>query len=283
MITRQSPVHLQAVPPGPGPAATSRATWPPPVRAMPVSATLAANEVMTARRARGQPVLPLAFGEAGLPVHPVLRAALAAAAGANGYGPVAGQEALRSAAAGYWTRRGLATCPHQVVCGPGSKPLLFGLLLALGADVALPRPSWVSYAAQARMIGIRPHFVPAAPGEGGIPDPAALSAATAAAAAAGRRIGSVVVTLPDNPTGRLPRPATIRALRQVAAAHQLIIICDEIYRDLVPVAAMRHHVDVRGGHIRYAGAAARRLSCLSRWGLHELDSRGWVAVEVAAA
>jgi hypothetical protein len=42
-----------------------------------------------------------------------------------------------------------------------------------------------------------------------------------------------VVTLPDNPTGRLPRPATIRALCQVAAAHQLIIICDEIYRDLV--------------------------------------------------
>jgi aspartate aminotransferase len=42
-----------------------------------------------------------------------------------------------------------------------------------------------------------------------------------------------VVTLPDNPTGRLARPATIRALCQVAAAHRLIIISDEIYRDLV--------------------------------------------------
>ena len=233
MITQQSPARFRAVPPGRAPAATSRAAWPPPVRAMPVSATLAANEVMAARRARGQPVLPLAFGEAGLPVHPVLRGALAAAAGANSYGPVAGQQALRSAAAGYWTRRGLPTCPDQVVCGPGSKPLLYGLLLAIGADVALPQPSWVSYAAQARMIGIRPHLVPAAPGEGGIPDPAALDTAAAAASAAGRRIGSVVVTLPDNPTGRLPRPATIRALCQVAAAHQLIIICDEIYRDLV--------------------------------------------------
>jgi aspartate aminotransferase len=233
MITQQSPARFRAMPPGRAPAATSRAAWPPPVRAMPVSATLAANEVMAARRARGQPVLPLAFGEAGLPVHPVLRGALAAAAGANSYGPVAGQQALRSAAAGYWTRRGLPTCPDQVVCGPGSKPLLYGLLLAIGADVALPQPSWVSYAAQARMIGIRPHLVPAAPGEGGIPDPAALDTAAAAASAAGRRIGSVVVTLPDNPTGRLPRPATIRALCQVAAAHQLIIICDEIYRDLV--------------------------------------------------
>jgi aspartate aminotransferase len=218
---------------GRAPAAAPRAGRPPPVRVMPVSATLAANEVVTARRARGQPVLPLAFGEAGLPVHPVLRGALSAAAGANGYGPVAGQEVLRSAAAGYWTRRGLPTCPDQVVCGPGSKPLLYGLLLAIGADVALPRPSWVSYAAQAALTGIRAHFVAAAPGEGGIPDPAALDAAAAAAAETGRPIGSVVVTLPDNPTGRVPRPATVRALCQVAAAHQLIIICDEIYRDLV--------------------------------------------------
>jgi len=229
VITRLGSRRPQAVDPGQAPAATV----PPPVRDMPVSATLAASEVMAARRARGRPVLPLAFGEAGLPVHPALRRALAAAAAANGYGPVAGQQVLRSAAAGYWTRHGLPTSPDQVVCGPGSKPLLFGLLLALGTDVAIPRPSWVSYAAQATMIGVRAHFVPAAPGEGGICDPEALAAAADAAAAAGRRIGSVVVTLPDNPTGRLPTPATVRAVCQVAEAHGLVIICDEIYRDLV--------------------------------------------------
>jgi aspartate aminotransferase len=200
---------------------------------MPVSATLAANEAMTTRRSRGKPVLPLAFGEAGLPVHPALRDALAAATAANGYGPLAGHPALRSAAAGYWARRGLPTSPGQVVCGPGSKALLFGLLLAIGADVALPRPSWVSYAAQAALMGIRAHFVPAPAGEGGICDPGGLAAAIAAAAAAGRPIRSVVVTLPDNPTGRLARPATVAAFCQVAAAHELIIICDEIYRDLV--------------------------------------------------
>ena len=233
MINRQSPVPSLVAHPGQTAAMTRHATWLPPVRDMPVSATLAANEAMMARRGRGLPVLPLAFGEAGLPVHPALRRALAAATTANGYGPVAGRPALLEAAAGYWTRRGLPTGPDQVVCGPGSKPLLFGLLLAIGADVALPRPSWVSYAAQAAMIGNRAHLVPVPPGEGGIPDPATLAATAAAAAAAGRRIGSVMVTLPDNPTGRLASPATVRALCQVAAAHQLVIICDEIYRDLV--------------------------------------------------
>jgi aspartate aminotransferase len=200
---------------------------------MPISATLAANEALAARRSRGEPVLPLAFGEAGLPAHPALQEALAAATASNGYGPVAGSAALREAAAGYWQRRGLPTSPGSVVCGPGSKPLLFGLLLATGADVAVPRPSWVSYAAQAGLAGALAHFVPAAPGEGGICDPDALAAAVTSARAAGREIRSVVVTLPDNPTGRLPRPATVRALCAVAAELDLIIISDEIYRDLV--------------------------------------------------
>ena len=200
---------------------------------VPVSATLAANEILDSRRLRGLPVLPLAFGEAGLPVHPRLRAELAAASGRGGYGPVAGIPALREAVAGYWTRRGLPTSPGAVVAGPGSKPLLFAVLMAIGTDVAVPRPSWVSYAAQARLIGVTPHFVPAVPGEGGICDPGALEAVVVAAAAAGRPIRSVVTTIPDNPTGRLASPAAVQALAAVAARHDLIIISDEIYRDLV--------------------------------------------------
>ena len=77
-------------------------------------------------------MLPLAFGEAGLPAHQVLRAALARAAGCNSYGPVAGHAALREAAAGYWARRGLPTEAEAVICGPGSKALLFGLMAAIG-------------------------------------------------------------------------------------------------------------------------------------------------------
>jgi aspartate aminotransferase len=233
--TRFSP----APPPSPGlqpltkPFADPLAAPPVSDEHMAVSATLAANEALAARRSRGEPVLPLAFGEAGLPVAAALRDALAAATSSNSYGPVAGLAALRSAAAGYWQRRGLPTSSNSVVCGPGSKPLLFGLLLAIGADVAVPRPSWVSYAAQASLIGVRPHFVPAAPGEGGICDPAGLAAAVAEARAAGREIRSVVVTLPDNPTARLSCPATVQAFCEVAAELGLIIISDEIYRDLV--------------------------------------------------
>src|SRR5580693_10293118 len=234
-VPSDAPATRTAPPPAaPGPATAQPApphlgTLPP----IPVSATLAANETLARKRRAGEPVLPMAFGEAGLPAHPLLRDALAAASGGNAYGPVAGLPALREAAAGYWIRRGTPASASSVVCGPGSKALLFGLLLAIGTDVAVPKPSWVSYAAQATMIGSRPHFVPAPPGEGGVCDAAALAQAVLAAQQAGRRIGAVVLTLPDNPTGQLARPDSVRALCQVAREHDLIIISDEIYRDLV--------------------------------------------------
>jgi aspartate aminotransferase len=175
----------------------------------------------------------MGFGEAGLPVLPVLRQALAAATSCNQYGPVAGHEALRAAAAGYWTRRGLPTDPAMVVCGPGSKPLLFGLLAGLDGDVAIPRPSWVSYAAQALLTARRPVYVDACFPGGGVPDPGALAAAVKSACSAGRRVAAVIVTLPDNPTGTLATAPLLRALCEVAQRHDLLIISDEIYRDLV--------------------------------------------------
>jgi aspartate/methionine/tyrosine aminotransferase len=209
-------------------------TLPSPSLQVPVSATLAANEVMARRRESGEQVLPLAFGESGLPVHPRLIAELASTANLGAYGTVAGSEELRAAAAGYWSRRSLATSPGFVVAGPGSKALLFAALLALGADVAVPRPSWVSYAAQARLLGVTPVFIPVAPGDGGgCCDAAELDVAATAARKAGRPIGAVLVTLPDNPTGRLASPDAIRELCAVAERQDMIIISDEIYRDLI--------------------------------------------------
>jgi len=191
---------------------------------MAVSATLAANDVIARRRAEGLPVVPLGFGEAGLPVHPLLTAALGEAAGSAGYGPVAGIPELREAAAGYWSRRGLPTSPVQVVAGPGSKPLLWAILGARRGVVALPMPSWVSYAAQAAMHGLDTVRIR---GLGGVPDPAELDAVAAAL-----KLSTVIVTLPDNPTGRLASPPVIRELCEVAERRDLLIISDEIYRDL---------------------------------------------------
>ncbi|MET8173832.1 aminotransferase class I/II-fold pyridoxal phosphate-dependent enzyme [Streptomyces clavifer] len=200
---------------------------------IPMSATLAADEALARRRRAGERVLSMAAGEIGLPVLPVLRERLAAAAAENAYGPVAGSPALRTAVAGYWERRGLAVDPGLVVAGPGSKSLLFALLLAIGGDVVVPVPSWVSYAAQARLAGARPIPVPIRPGQGGVPDPDRLREAVVAARAAGQDPRVVVVTVPDNPTGTVASAGTVRRLADTARELDLVIVSDEIYGDLV--------------------------------------------------
>ncbi len=184
---------------------------------------------MQARLDAGFPVLHLAFGEAGLPVLPSVADRLAAAVRLNGYGSVAGSPAMRAAAAGYFERRGLATTPDQIVVAPGSKALLFGLLSVLPGDVVLPRPCWVSYAAQAALAAKRVIGVPIPAAAGGVPDPAALSETLART---GHSAGILVLTLPDNPTGTIAARSLVTEVCEIAHEHGLLIVCDEIYRDL---------------------------------------------------
>lgn len=203
-----------------------------------MSATLAADEEFERRRLAGEQVLFLATGEIGLPVLPELREHLVAAAGRNAYGPVAGSAELRLAAAGYWSRRGLPTDPAAVVCGPGTKPLLFALMQAIGGDVVVPVPTWVSYAAQAQLAGLKSIPVRTRPGEGGVPDPTELRRHVLEARRTGGNPRSVVVTLPDNPTGTIATPETVRELAEVARELDLVIISDEIYCDLAYAPAV---------------------------------------------
>src|SRR3954449_74429 len=196
------------------------------------SPTLAANERVQAMLAAGENVLHLAFGEAGLPVLPAVAERLAEGAGRNRYGPVAGSAEAREAAAGYFARRGLPTDPGRIVFAPGSKPLLYALLQALPGDVVLPGPCWVSYAAHAALAGKRVIRVPIGAEAGGVPDPGELRAALAEATGIGARPGVLVLTMPDNPTGTVASGALVSEVCEVAEAANLLVVCDEIYRDL---------------------------------------------------
>ena len=233
--------------------------------APPPSATLATNERVQARLAAGVPVLHLAFGEAGLPVLPSVAERLGAAAGENSYGPVAGSSAVRTAAAGYFERRGLPTGPEQVLLAPGSKALLYALLCVLPGDVVLPRPSWVSYAAQAALAGKRVIDVAIAADAGGVPDPAALREALAAARAQGHEPAILVLTLPDNPTGTVASASLMQEVCAVAEEHALVIVCDEIYRDLAyDPAALRSPASILPEHVFVTNGLSKSMA-LGGW------------------
>jgi aspartate aminotransferase len=197
-----------------------------------LSPTLAMNEAVRLRQSRGEQVVHLAFGEAGLPVHPLLSDALRHASSANPYGPVAGSAGLRSSVAGYYSRRALATEPSQVIVGPGSKALLYALLLVLDGDLVLPRPSWVSYEPQARLLGkdVLRVDIPAA--AGGVPDPEALRSEVARARAGDVDPRILILNHPDNPTGTHADAGLLGEVLGVARECGLCVICDEIYAEL---------------------------------------------------
>lgn len=196
------------------------------------SATLAVNEAIQARKSAGEKVLHLGFGEAGLPVPDGIADVLSRAAGRNSYGAVVGSREAREAAAGWFGRRALPTEPDQVLFAPGSKALLFALLAALPGDLVLPRPAWVSYAAQAAIVGKRVIDVPIPAECGGIPDPSLLEQALTRARAAGANPGVLLLTVPDNPTGTVAPQELVREVCAIAERHGLAIVSDEIYAEL---------------------------------------------------
>lgn len=197
------------------------------------SVTLAINETIQARRARGEKVLHLGFGEAGLPVLPSIQDAFARAAGLNGYGSVVGGARARAEAAGWFTRRGLATDADQVIFAPGSKALLFAALATLPGDLVLPTPSWVSYAAQAALLGKDVIPVPISGPAGGIPEPEQLRARLAEAVKAGKKPGVLILTVPDNPTGTVATAEQLREIAGIVEQYGLAVISDEIYASVV--------------------------------------------------
>lgn len=200
---------------------------------MKLSPTLALNQRIHDLRASGRDVFNLGFGESGLPVHPELAEALSTAAHANNsYGAVLGSPEAREAAAAYFTKTGLATAPEQVVLGPGSKALLFALLRALDGDVVMPAPSWVTYAAQAALMGKHVTHVPIPQDAGGLPDPDLLEPALKRARAEGQDPRILIMTVPDNPTGTVPAPDLVRAVCDIAEQNGMFVVSDEIYRDL---------------------------------------------------
>jgi aspartate aminotransferase len=197
-----------------------------------VSPNLALDQQLARRIAAGEQVVHLGLGESRLPVHPALVERLTAAATAHSYGPVAGGETVLRAAAGYFTRRRLPTAPDRIVLAPGSKAALFALIAALPGDVVLPRPCWLSYPAQTLFTGRRVVRVPVPPGCGGVPDPALLRSRIAEARRRGDDPRIMILTVPDNPTGTTAGPETVRRVCEVAEAEGLVVIADEIYRDI---------------------------------------------------
>jgi len=196
-----------------------------------LSPTLQANETVRLKRARGETVYQMGFGQAPFPVPDLLQETLAKYAGENAYVAAAGIEPLREKVAAYYQEKtGLDISQYDVLIAPGSKLILYAVQMAVKGDLLMPVPSWVSYAPQARMVQTNVIKVPTALDEQGYHiDANELRAVIKNARAEGFNPSKIILNYPNNPTGLTILEDELKSLAQVCVDEDILIISDEIY------------------------------------------------------
>jgi alanine-synthesizing transaminase len=115
---------------------------------------------------------------------------------------------------------------REVLIGHGaSEPieLMLNALLEAGEGVLVPSPGYPLYSAVLAKIGGRPIPYQLDESNGWQPDLAHIEQQVDATTRA------IVIINPNNPTGSVANRATLEAVLEIAARHQLVVLSDEIY------------------------------------------------------
>lgn len=181
----------------------------------------------------GRDVIRLTIGEPDVPTPERLKDAAYAAmkAGRTGYSDGRGEPGLRAALAEKYSKnRGRAFHPDQVMCFPGTQTALYAVMMAVaeeGAEVLVGDPMYATYEGVIRATGAAMVPVPLRPENG------FRMAAADVTARITPRTSAILLTTPHNPTGAILTREDIAALGRLAVEHDLWIISDEVYEDLV--------------------------------------------------
>lgn len=236
----------------------------PHVRGLGPSATLAINERSRQLQAQGRQVFKLGLGQSPFPVPAPVVESLRAHAAEKDYLAVRGLPALREAVATFHQRTQQMRCTgDDVLIGPGSKELLFLAQLVYHGDLCIPAPSWVSYGPQARIAGRQLNWIATHRADGWMLTAEGLAEACAVEP---DRPRVLILNYPSNPTGLGYTPAQLEALAEVARAHRIVVISDEIYGEVnhtgAHVSMARYYPEgtiVSSGLSKWAGAGGWRL------------------------
>jgi aspartate aminotransferase len=198
------------------------------------SITLAVTAKAAKLKADGVDIVSFGAGEPDFDTPEHIKAAVHEALHKNGsgkYTEVGGTLAVRKAIAAELSAVHKQTIePDQILVSSGAKHSLYNLFMALidpGDEVLIPAPYWVSYPDMVMLAGGRPVIL-----ETKAEDDFAVTAAQVAAACTGRT-RAIVLNNPSNPTGAVYTRAQIEALAKVCVEKDILVISDDIYRQLV--------------------------------------------------
>lgn len=197
------------------------------VRPSPAAANLSPSIIREMSRRKGPTTLDLTLGQPGRDPDPdILERALEAhARGPQGYTENAGLLALREAIARHHGRAG----PEEVIVTVGSEQALYLALsstVSPGDEVLIPEPGYPAYPGIPRLLGAEAVTYPITR-EGGL-----VPSVEDIADRVGPKTRAVIWNAPSNPFGSIPDRAATEAMARLAEEKDLVLVSDEIYRDL---------------------------------------------------
>jgi len=147
----------------------------------------------------------------------------------TGYAHSAGLREARAAIAQYATALGAETSPDDVLTTAGASEgaeLLLTALVNPGDEVLLPAPCYPVYPAIIKKIDGVVRYYHLNHKTNWQPSVDEIRSLI------NKRTRAIVLINPSNPTGAVTPDETTKALLELAAEHDLLVISDEVYRDL---------------------------------------------------
>ncbi len=186
-----------------------------------------------AMQARGESLIQLTIGEPDVatPARLIAAARAAMEAGRLGYSNGHGEPALLAALAERYSRRtGRRIGTNQIVALPGTQTALYAVLMTLtgpGDEVLVGDPMYATYEGLIAATGAKVVPVPLRARAG------FRMQAEDVAARITPQTRVLFLNTPHNPTGAILRRDEIAALGRLAVKHDLWILSDEVYEELV--------------------------------------------------
>ncbi|MEA4883796.1 MAG: pyridoxal phosphate-dependent aminotransferase [Clostridia bacterium] len=272
-------------------------------KAIKPSPTFAVEAKAAEMRKRGIEIVGFGAGEPDFDTPEHIRAAGIEAInqGFTRYTPTAGIPELKRAIVAKFERdNGLHYEPSQIIVSCGAKHSLYNAFQALvgpGDEVIVPAPYWVSYPDQVRMAGAVPVIIDTAATAFRL-TPEALEGAITP------NTRAMVINSPSNPTGVIYSREDLAKIADIAIAHDLAVISDDIYESLlaegmefVSIASLSDEIKTRtvvvngvsktyamtGWRIGYAAAEREVIAAMSNIQAHSTSNPCSISQKAALA
>ncbi len=197
------------------------------------SMTLSIAAKASELKAQGKDVIGFGVGEPDFntPKHIIDKAIEAMNKGITGYTAASGTPELKKAICNKLKKdNGLEYSPNQIIVSNGAKHSIYNALQAIcnpGDEVLVGIPYWVSYPELVKMADAEPVFIEGKEENEFKMTPEGIKEKITP------KTKAILLNSPGNPTGTVYTKAELRAIAELMAEHNIVIISDEIYEKLI--------------------------------------------------